>query len=178
MSAACAGVWLVVHLAFLWATPTQHLVPWTFAGMLLLWGASVLALLWRRPTLLLWTIGMRALLDPLALLLGAEVGFPWACVAFLADVGTLLAALSSLPWSARSGQGGAGASDRTQVRSYLLEIGRPVLAAVVALVASLAMAFASALFDLGAFPLAVVAVTGVIALVSLTALLAWNAKEL
>jgi hypothetical protein len=178
VTGACAAVWLVVPVAFLLATPAQPLALWAFGGMMALWGLSLAALAWRKPTLLLWAIGTRALLDPLALLLGPESGFPWACVAFLADVGALLVAFSSLPWTARSDQGGQSVSDPVQVRSYLLEIGRPALAAVVALVASLAVAFASSLFDLGTLPLAVVAVTSVIALVSLAALLAWNSKGL
>jgi hypothetical protein len=178
VSAACSVLWLAIPAAFLLLAPWSDRVAWTATFMLLLWTFSVLALLRRMPNLLLWTIGIRAVLDPMALLLGTEAGFVGASAVFLADTGALLVALPSMLWTVRSDQGRAGASDGVQVRSYLLEIGRPTLAVVVALVASLAVALASGSFRLGTMPLAVVAVTGMVALLSLAALLAWNSKGL
>jgi hypothetical protein len=177
-SAACIAVWLAVPTAWLLLRPWDDITAWGGAGLLLMSAFSVLALAKRMPRLLLWAIAPRLIVDPLALLLGTDAGFPWACAAFLADAAALLVALASMPWTDTYAQGMPNESDWVHVRSYLLDIGRPVLAGVVALIASLVVAMVSSLLDLGVTPLVIVGLAGVAALISLAALLAWNSKGL
>jgi hypothetical protein len=170
--------WLVLPTALALAMPWEGVVPSAVLGMVLLWALAMLAVIRGMPALLVWSAGTRSVLDPLVALTVWDLGYLWACAAFLADAAMVMVVHASLPWLGRAAQGTPCDSDNVHVRSYLFEVSKPLLAALAAFVASIACAIAAKAFDLGAAPLAVVAVAGVIAIASMAALLTWSSKGL
>jgi hypothetical protein len=177
-SACCVLIWLAAPAALLVLSPEAYGASAAAAVMLTLSVLAAVGSLRRNPGLVTWGAGPRCVIDPVVLIVISDLSYAWSCALFLADAAALLIALEALAWTGREGQGREGVSDGVAVRSFLLNIAKPVLAAIMALVASLAVAMFAFILDIGSSPLLVVAVAGAAAVISLAALLAWSSKTL
>jgi hypothetical protein len=178
VSVACAIVWLAAPIALLLMSSEKAAVPIVAAIMLVLSLLAGIGSLRRNPSAVTWGAGLRCVIDPMALILISDLSYAWSCALFLADAAALLVSLEAMSWTGREGQGKESVSDGVMVRSFLLSVGKPVLAAVISLVASLAVAMFAFILNIGSSPLLVVAVAGAAAVISLAALLAWSSKTL